>query len=562
MLPRLLRFWFALVAVLPVVYPLQGQDIWSPEEYGGIPETDRKMLVNDQFGQLPSFWEAAPSYQRDVLMNGEWTCESQTAVPTFRRRKLPLDLRSQFEAEISMRLAKGSALDAVGLYLGQDAAGRDYGFLFNGSQAYTVVRSESGRITPLFPWKASDRINRYASNQLTFRQALGKWYFFINRSLVHEMDALPMQGRESGLFLGGMAAAGMDAFRVSEFQSMDRLGPRILITEPNLNASHRASFTSSHQKIQGRVTDVGGVAALYINKEPISIINQGDFIASIDLPPGETEIMIEAIDRFNNRTETRFFMDYLPATTEAPYGSAVGYGYTPSFTGRNYLLLIGIDKYRFWNQLHNAVRDCNDLRGILTAEYDFDNNRVMTLYNEAATRENIQDSLEKLKGLLTPNDNLVIYYAGHGYYDPEADLGFWVPVDARLTKVSDFIRNSTLHDYIKSIKTRHTFLIADACYAGSLFSSSRAVINEGNRSRWAFTSGGIEKVLDGQPGENSPFARYLITYLHNNPRRKIRADELIQAVSPIVERNTRQTPIGSSLQGVGDEGGVFIFYRK
>ena len=78
----------------------------------------------------------------------------------------------------------------------------------------------------------------------------------------------------------------------------------------------------------------------------------------------------------------------------------------------------------------------------------------------------------------------------------------------------------------------------------------------------SFTSGNIEKVWDGEPGQNSPFAAFLINTLRHNLRPKLRASDLIHQVSLKVSRNTRQTPIGSALDLVGDEGGVFVFYRK
>lgn len=233
-----------------------------------------------------------------------------------------------------------------------------------------------------------------------------------------------------------------------------------------------------------------------------------------------------------------------------------------SLEGKNYIVLIGVNEYDYWNPLHNAVRDCNDLSYVLTSKYQFEEADVITLFNNQATRENILELFERLQDKVEENDNLLIYYAGHGYYDSQAGLGYWVPADARLNKVPDFIRNSAIHDYLRTIPSHHTLLIADACYAGSLFSSSRGIINESNKSRWAFTSGDIEKVWDGQPGENSPFARYLIRYLNNNNAQSIRANDMINAVSMIVQRNTSQNPRGDALMNVGDEGGVFILYKK
>ena len=82
------------------------------------------------------------------------------------------------------------------------------------------------------------------------------------------------------------------------------------------------------------------------------------------------------------------------------------------------------------------------------------------------------------------------------------------------------------------------------------------------RSRWAFTSGDIEKVWDGQPGQNSPFARYLISYLKSNTKAELTAYELIDAVSNQVRNNTQQNPQGAPLRQADDRGGMFIFERR
>jgi len=67
-------------------------------------------------------------------------------------------------------------------------------------------------------------------------------------------------------------------------------------------------------------------------------------------------------------------------------------------------------------------------------------------------------------------------------------------------------------------------------------------------------------VGDGEPGQNSPFARYLMQNLHNNPKPQMRADELITKVKAQVQAVSNQQPKGSPI--VGDEGGVFIFERR
>jgi len=78
-------------------------------------------------------------------------------------------------------------------------------------------------------------------------------------------------------------------------------------------------------------------------------------------------------------------------------------------------------------------------------------------------------ALDELGRKLTMNDNLLIFYAGHGHWDDKSKLGYWLPSDAEMYNTVKWFRNSTLRDFIGSIQTRHTFLIADACFSGAIF---------------------------------------------------------------------------------------------
>jgi hypothetical protein len=386
------------------------------------------------------------------------------------------------------------------------------------------------------------------------------------------MEAQPLFGNEFGFTIGGSMAVEVDYIRISEIRTVDNMGPQISLLQPRLGNSKSMQFTERRQIIEGKVYDVSGISALTINGHPITVSSEGTFSASLSLPDGFTSIELIAKDRFENSSRKKFYMEYtdaaLPVYSSAQTNilnrnnSIANDAYPQPEEGKNYLLMIGVNKYTNWNQLHNAVKDCEDIAQTLTTYYQFSEENVVSLFNEDATRENILETLETLQETITEKDNLMIYYAGHGYYDDFSTLGYWVPVDARLNKIPDFIRNSTIHDYLRTIGSRHTFLVADACYAGSLFATSRGVLNEDSRSRWAFTSGDIEKVWDGQPGQNSPFARYLIRYLRENTKDKLPANELIDMVGTMVQRNTAQTPQGNPLKLAGDDGGIFTFRRK
>jgi hypothetical protein len=233
------------------------------------------------------------------------------------------------------------------------------------------------------------------------------------------------------------------------------------------------------------------------------------------------------------------------------------------FKGKNFLLTIGIDDYQHWKPLHNAVKDVRDLTQMLTERYQFSSDDVVMLFNEAATEDQIRQTLLEVKRSISPEDNLILYFSGHGHYDLELDEGYWVPANARVGNPSDYISNSDVLKWVRAIKTHHTLIVVDSCFSGTLVSHSRsAILSEKYPSCRIFASGRKELVEDGAPGTNSPFAKALLSRLSRNTDRTLRASELIQAVTKVVESEAGQAPVEGRLKDAGDEGGEFVFHLK
>ena len=231
--------------------------------------------------------------------------------------------------------------------------------------------------------------------------------------------------------------------------------------------------------------------------------------------------------------------------------------------GKNYLFVVGIKKYRFWDTLSNAASDARKVKAVLQKRYGFEEANTVEIYNEQATIKNILSKLSELRMKITPKDNLLLYYSGHGFYNAAIEEGFWIPFNAKKGEETQYLANSTLLKYIKAIKAKHVFLVADACFSGSLFSAGkRGYIENVERfkSRWGLASGRLEFVSDGDVGKSSPFANYFLKYLTTNTKKRFPISELIQYVKVSVSNNANQTPIGHPLKNVGDEGGEFVFY--
>ncbi|MDX1939067.1 MAG: SUMF1/EgtB/PvdO family nonheme iron enzyme [Saprospiraceae bacterium] len=236
--------------------------------------------------------------------------------------------------------------------------------------------------------------------------------------------------------------------------------------------------------------------------------------------------------------------------------------------GKNYLLAIAVDEYEHFQKLSNCVKDANDIINVLQERYTFEDAHITKLFNPDATIKNIYAALRELQRKITENDNLLLLFSGHGFYDKDTRTGHLVPFGAEWDELYQYISNENLRSLIGAINSRHTFLIVDSCFSGSLIVGKNAGTKvlaervEGLKSRWALAAGRIEEVEDGRRGDNSPFAKAILSYLRSNTEEKFPISDFINEVTKITVRNAGQTPIGGALFKADDLGGEFVFYLK
>lgn len=235
--------------------------------------------------------------------------------------------------------------------------------------------------------------------------------------------------------------------------------------------------------------------------------------------------------------------------------------------GKTHLLAIAIDDYQECSTLNNAVLDVEAFIEVMTTRYTLEPQQVILIKNTEATKKRIESAFDDLIDWVEPEDNLIVYFSGHGRHH-ERRGGFWVPVEAGKGDKAwpDYISNAVIRDYLSKINSFHTFLIADSCFSGALlidkskekFTGDR---RDTERSRWALTSGKKEIVSDGQPGAYSPFAAALLDVLRKaeEPPSVMRICDLVLEK---VAANAHQTPMGSPLRVEGHDAGQMVLYFR
>lgn len=229
-------------------------------------------------------------------------------------------------------------------------------------------------------------------------------------------------------------------------------------------------------------------------------------------------------------------------------------------------LIVGVSDYQNAGSglpnLEMPAKDAEKLYTVLTERYSFDPKLITLLKNP--TREEIINQFDRLAETVGEKDNLLIFYAGHGFYDKTKDFGYWLPADAKTTSRSAWIANSTIKDYVGAIKSKHTLLITDACFGGSIFktrSVSTAIMRMNevykDNSRKALTSGNLSEVPD-----KSVFLKYLLKSLEDNNDVFLSTSTLFSRIYETILNNSVTAPQFGVVQGAGDEGGDFVFIKK
>lgn len=359
--------------------------------------------------------------------------------------------------------------------------------------------------------------------------------------------------------------------RIIENESSDKNPPRIRLD--NLDSLRGLKIASSDQEydaitsfqsidISGFVVDEGVIKKVLVNNKKAVFNNLGEFSYTLSLDLGINTIVVEAIDNSNNiATKSVVVFREKAKTLEDELG----------IVGKSYALLIGNELYSYLPELQTPIEDSHKIGQILSEKYGFEIEII-----ENASRENIIRSLSKYAQILGPEDNFLLYYAGHGYFDELSDLSYWLPVDAERNNDNNWILSNRVIGYLKRISSKHIALISDSCFSGTLsrdgqvsldasYISSMEYVRKmiSKTSRTILSSGGNEPVADGGGGGHSIFAKYLIRSLEDMEEEVFTLEDLFfKGIKIQVAGNAQQTPEYKIIHNAGHEGGDFVFIRQ
>ncbi len=360
-------------------------------------------------------------------------------------------------------------------------------------------------------------------------------------------------------------------------------GPAIEIIDPPMAVTRSIPAVFAPRglpklEIIGRVSAPDELLTFKVNGRKLSLNDNGLFQVEEPVGTSEKKVQMLAIDRSGKKTQMQFMIIPKAADGAATTPAKKGAGSAPTRIefGSYHALVIGNKEYDNLTNLNTPVNDARAIEKILRTKYGY---KTQLLLN--ANRYQILSALNKLRETLTEDDNLLIYYAGHGELDGVNQRGFWLPVDAEPDNSANWISNVAITDMLNIMNAKHVMVVADSCYSGSLTRASIARLQGGMsskkknkwyklmakaRTRTVLTSGGVKPVLDSGGGEHSIFARAFIDVIDGNSQ-IMEGYQLYREVLARVKKNAKrlrveQNPQYAPLKYAGHEAGEFFFLPK
>nr|VFJ61182.1 MAG: Caspase domain-containing protein [Candidatus Kentron sp. FW] len=317
----------------------------------------------------------------------------------------------------------------------------------------------------------------------------------------------------------------------------------------------------------GRLKNPQRYANITMDFKPVEWGLNGRFKTRVQLTPGKDVVTIAAVERETYQFHTK--------SVEVRIGKEDCF-----LNGKRYALVIGIKDYKpEFGRLETPIKDAKAVAKVLKEKYGFEfeleigEDKLPLVMLNAGERE-IKSTLTALRKRLTENDSLLIYFAGHGVLEKNADKAYWIASDSEHGSEYTYISSSFLTAELKRMSAKNVLIVSDSCYSGAMsrkppnldyFDKNRyqamckAAIK---RSRILISSGGTEPVLDGGGSGHSIFARAFLDGLERMENSPFAAQELyMSSIYTQVFGQTEQEPWHKEISNSGHEGGGFIFKR-
>ena len=145
-------------------------------------------------------------------------------------------------------------------------------------------------------------------------------------------------------------------------------------------------------------------------------------------------------------------------------------------------IIVGISTYQYSgkNGLNNLMFADDDAKAFSRSllKLGWSNSHINILTNEKATRRNIMIALESWLTKAGPNDQIVLFWAGHGFPDPEdPEKVYFACYDTDIKIPATGYRMDRVRSILEERNTKNVIVFADTCHAGKLITRGQRGIS-------------------------------------------------------------------------------------
>ena len=283
---------------------------------------------------------------------------------------------------------------------------------------------------------------------------------------------------------------------LSKIENSSKVPPVIVVTSPRDDATVEVNFI----QLSGVVEDEKGLMQLelYINGKRFTkgsnrgirvvadaIAKRMEFAERVPLEKGSNQLTIRSVNLDNLITEKTISVRYIERLKNI------------------WAVIIGIDRYPHVRQLKYAANDANLFYDYLVMRNQIPAKNVVLLLNQDATLTNIKSALgTDLKNMASRDDMVLIYFAGHGVTERDAQSPdgdglekYLLPFDADLNDLyATALPMGELSRIFNRIRSERLIFIADACYSGA--SGGRTVGMDGMRA--SISENFVDRIAGGK----------------------------------------------------------------
>ncbi len=495
-----------------------------------------KALFQDNFENSDKGWPIENSESITThIEHGRYVLDKKTTKGAQLIWNTDIEINSydDYVVETHMKHLTGNADYGYGITWG-GADGRNYfAFTVSATGSFAIYKFEEG---VFFDIKENtfleDQVRTSGSwNHLKVLKSGKTISFYVNDQLVFTMPFEAEMGPKTGLVLNMDMKVLVDDYSVSLPAGTENANSTIELVW--LNPKHIMTTTDKNQlhvEVGVRSSELLHHVSLYLNHVLVSK-NEG-----FELVRGETdldEIITENVIFRSGVNEIKVVVEDVRGH-QLEETHVVKLVDDTNEERRDLALLFVTDEYEHWMDLINPINDGQILAAELEKYYGF---KV-----EVVKNANISEVMIKLKeyakATYNEQDQLLIFFAGHGKYDEDFGDGYVVCSNSLREDAGNttHISHSNLQTVVNNIPCEHVFLMMDVCFGGTFDkklanrSSHRGdgdVYDELSRKQYIdhklqydtrlyLTSGGKEYVPDGRPGYHSPFIRKILEALRSH----------------------------------------------